>query len=63
MQTESYCRLAAAIFTLIALLQMTRVLMGFQVMAGQMMVPFWLSWLAVVVFGGLAWLGFTAKRG
>jgi hypothetical protein len=31
--------------------------------AGGMMVPVWPSWIAVMVFGGLAWLGFTARRG
>jgi hypothetical protein len=63
MTVENFCRLAAAIFTLIALAQLTRALIGIQVVAGGMMVPVWPSWIAVMVFGGLAWLGFTARRG
>jgi len=63
MNVENFSRLAAAIFLLIALLQLIRALAGFQVMAGQMVVPVWPSWLAFIVFGILAWLGFTARRG
>ncbi len=63
MTMENFSRLAAAIFTLIAVAQLIRALMGLQVMAGSIVVPVWPSWLAFIVFGVLAWLGFTAKRG
>ena len=62
MTTENFSRLAAAIFTLIAILQLSRALIGVQVMAGQMMVPLWPSWLAFIVFGVLALVGFRAKK-
>lgn len=62
MRMEHYCRLAAAIFTLIALAQLARALAGVEVMAGRVMIPLWLSWLAAIVLALLAWLGFTARR-
>ena len=63
MSLENFGRLAAAIFAIIAGLQLIRALMGVQVMAGNMTVPVWPSWLAFIAFGTLAWLGFTARRG
>jgi hypothetical protein len=59
---ETFSKLAAIVFALGALLQLGRALYGMPMMAGTMMVPFWASWIAVLFFGGLAWLGFTARR-
>ena len=61
MTSQSFSRLAAAIFALGALAQLSRALMGFNMMAGSMMVPLWASWLAAIVLGLLAWAGFTAQ--
>jgi hypothetical protein len=61
MTTQGFSRLAAVIFALGALAQLTRALMGFNMMAGSMMVPLWASWLAAIVLGLLAWAGFMAR--
>ena len=60
MTTRSFCTLAAAIFTLIALLQLIRIAMGWAVTFNGMDVPFWASWVAVIVAGALSFVGFRA---
>jgi hypothetical protein len=62
MTTEMFSRVAALIFALGALAQLSRAVIGFGMMAGSMMVPVWLSWLAFVLLAGLAYVGFTAQR-
>lgn len=61
MTSQSFSRLAAAIFALGALAQLSRALMGFNMMAGSMMVPLWASWIAAILLGLLAWAGFMAQ--
>lgn len=61
MTTQSFTRLAAVIFALGALAQLSRALIGFNMMAGSMMVPLWVSWIAAIVLGLLAWAGLMAR--
>ena len=61
MTSQSFSRLAAVIFALGALAQLSRGLIGFNMMAGSMMVPVWASWIAALALGLLAWLGFMAQ--
>jgi hypothetical protein len=58
--TRSFCTLAAAIFALIALLQLLRIFMGWSVTLNGIDVPFWASWIAVIVAGALSFVGFRA---
>jgi hypothetical protein len=60
MSAESYARLAASIFAVIAVLQLSRAVAGWPVTIGGTTIPVWPSWLAFVVAGGMAWLGFSA---
>jgi hypothetical protein len=60
MTTATFCRLAAAIFALVALLQLIRIVMGWSVTVNGFDVPFWASWIAVIVAGALSFLGFRA---
>jgi hypothetical protein len=62
MNATSYSKLAAAIFAIIALLQLARALTGWQIMFNGMTVPIWPSWIACGVAIVLAWLGFSASR-
>lgn len=62
MTARSFSRLAAAIFALIALVQLIRALSGWPASVGGMTVPLWPSWIACVIAAGLAWLGFTARN-
>ena len=62
MTAKSYSLLTAAIFAIIAVLQLARALIGFQVIVGTHTMPVWPSWIAFLVAGTLAWLGFSAAR-
>ena len=62
MTAQSYCRLTALIFTIVAVLQLTRAVLGVEVTAGTMAIPVWASWIAAAVATALAWLGFGAAR-
>jgi 4'-phosphopantetheinyl transferase EntD len=61
MTASSYARLAGAIFAVIALLQLVRALAGWPISIGGVTMPVWPSWIAFVVAGALACLGFTAR--
>jgi len=62
MTIRTFCTLAAAIFALIAVLQLIRIVMGWVVTFNGMDVPFWASWIAVIVAGTLSLMGFRATR-
>src|SRR5262247_1389765 len=58
MTATGYSRLAAVIFSLVALLQFVRALAGWPITIADTTIPLWPSWVACVVAAGLAWLGF-----
>ena len=60
MTIKAFCTLAAAIFALIALLQLIRIVMGWAIALNGIDVPFWASWIAVIVAGALSFVGFRA---
>jgi hypothetical protein len=60
MTIKTFCTLAAAIFALIALLQLIRIVMGWSISLNGIDVPFWASWIAVMVAGALSFVGFRA---
>lgn len=62
MDPRSYSGLAATVFALVALLQLVRATSGWPVSIGGTSIPLWASWLAVLVAGILALLGFSAAR-
>ena len=60
MTIKTFCTLAAAIFAVIALLQLIRIVMGWSITLNGIDVPFWASWIAVMVAGALSFVGFRA---
>lgn len=62
MSPRNYSLLAALIFALVALLQLTRAVGGWPVTLGTISIPLWASWVAFIVAAVLAWLGFQASR-
>lgn len=62
MTSKSYSLLAAVIFMIIAVLQLARAISGWEITVGTTVMPLWPSWIAAVVAGALAWLGFSAAR-
>ena len=62
MSAALYSWIAGLIFAVLAVLQLARAIVGVSVTIGDMSVPVSVSWVAVVVAGILAWLGFRASR-
>jgi hypothetical protein len=60
MTAKSYSALAAMVFTVVAALQLVRAVEGFNVAVGAVQIPIAASWVAFVVAGVLALLGFMA---
>ena len=56
MTTRSFCMLAAAIFALIALLQLLRIFMEWSVTLNGVVIRFWASWIAVIVASALSFV-------
>ena len=61
MNATSYARLAGVIFSIVAILQLARAEAGWPVMVGGTEIPVSASWVAGVVAGVLALLGFTSR--
>ena len=51
---KPFTTIAVAVFSLVALLQLLRVLMGWEVVVGGLHIPIWASLVAFVVAAGLA---------
>jgi hypothetical protein len=62
MTATNYAILAAALFAIISAVQFVRALAGWPVTVGGTMIPVWVSWIAFIVAGALAWIGFIAAR-
>lgn len=62
MTARTFSLLAAVIFAIIALLQLTRAVAGWEITVDGAVMPMWPSWVAGLVATTLAWLGFTARR-
>lgn len=57
MNRKTFCLLAGAIFALVALVHLLRILMGWGANLGGWSVPIWVSWVGLVVAGGLSYFG------
>ena len=53
--------IAGTIFALVALLQALRIYMDWPVVIGGWSAPMWISWIAIVVAGGLSYFALTLK--
>jgi hypothetical protein len=62
MTPSNYSRLAAVIFTIVAVLQLIRAISGWELTIATTAIPLWASWVAAVVAGTLAWVGYGAAR-
>ncbi len=62
MNRQTYMTLTTAIFVVVAVAHVLRIIFGWSVEIGGWSVPFWLSWVAVLGAGALAYFGFTQRR-
>jgi hypothetical protein len=58
MDRKTFSMLAGIIFTLVALFHLVRIYMDWPVMIAEWSVPKWVSWVGLIVAGGLAIFGF-----
>ncbi len=57
MTEKTFATIAAAIFALVALLHLLRLVMGWSVVVDSWTVPMWVSWVGLVVAAGLSYCG------
>jgi hypothetical protein len=62
MKQRTFFLITATLFSLIALLHALRLLRGWQVTIGDMMIPLWVSWVGLIVAGYLTYEGFKLSR-
>ena len=59
---KTYMTVTATLFLVVAIIHLLRIIFGWSVEIGGLSIPFWASWLGVLVAGALAYLGFTQYR-
>ena len=59
---KTYMTVTATLFLVVAIMHLLRIIFGWQVEIDVVSIPFWVSWLGVLVAGALAYLGFTQYR-
>jgi hypothetical protein len=62
MDPKNYSRLAAVIFAIIAVLQLVRVALAWDVILNGVPIPLFVSGIAAFAATIMAWLGFGASR-
>ena len=60
MPTKTYCTVSAALFLLIGLVHVVRLLVGFTFQIGSLDIPSWVSAVGAIVMLFLAWSGFKS---
>jgi len=59
---KTYMTVTATLFLIVAIMHLLRIIFGWPVEIGGLSIPLWVSWLGVLVAGGLAYFGFTQNR-
>jgi hypothetical protein len=59
---KTYSSVTAALFLVIAIAHLLRIILGWEVGIGGLSIPFWVSWLAIVVAGALSYFGFRQHK-
>ena len=62
MNRNTYLTVSAALFLVVAIAHLLRIIFGWPVEVGGLSIPFWASWLAVLVTAALAYFGFRQHR-
>jgi uncharacterized membrane protein YhaH (DUF805 family) len=62
MNRKSYLLATAIVFSVIGLIHLLRIILGWEAVIGGWTVPLWLSWLALIVSAAFAHFGFTHAR-
>ena len=59
MNRKSYFLVTATVFSVISILHLFRIVLGWEAVVGSWSIPMWLSWVAMIVTAVLAYYGFT----
>ena len=62
MSAKNYWLISGVVFAVIAVLHLARSLMGWDMVINGAMMPMWVSWVGVIVFGYLAYYALSAKK-
>ena len=62
MSRRSYALVTGIVFLVIAILHLLRVIFGWKAVIGGWSMPIWVSWVALVVAGYLAYEGFRPRK-
>ena len=62
MSNKNYSLLTGGFFMIVGILHLSRLLLGWEAMIGGWLVPMWVSVVAVVVTGCLAYQGFKNSK-
>ena len=57
MSQKTFTMIASVIFGVVALVHVLRIFLGWSAVIGGWNVPMWLSWIGLVVAGGLSYFG------
>jgi NAD/NADP transhydrogenase beta subunit len=62
---QTYNTVTAAVFLIVAVVHLLRIIFGWAAQIGGLDIPVWVSWLALVAAGALAYFGFrlNSRRG
>jgi hypothetical protein len=59
MGQKTFVLLAGVIFAIVALAQLLRIFIGWPILIDDWTVPMWVSWIALLIAGGLSDFGFS----
>ncbi len=62
MKNNTYTRVSGILFSIIAVLHLSRIVQGWSAVIAGWSIPLWLSWVAVVVTGYLAYNGLLLSK-
>jgi hypothetical protein len=57
MKQRTFTTIASVIFGVVALFHVLRIFLGWPAVIGGWTVPMWVSWIGVIVAGGLSYFG------
>jgi hypothetical protein len=57
MSEKTFSTISAAIFGVVAVLHLVRILMAWSIVIDDWTVPMWVSWAGLVIAGGLSYFG------
>ena len=63
MTEKTFSTIAAAIFGVVAVLHLVRILVGWSIVIDGWTVPMWVSWVGLIISGGLSYYGVKLATG